>query len=233
MSDLIAGTVTLERFRGLAFPGGFSYADVLDSSKGWAGIIRLNPRLRDMFATFRDRPDTFSFGACNGAQLSALLGWVPGTGLDDVQQPRFVRNSSGRLESRWVTLCIGESPAILLRGMAGSRLGAWVNHGEGRLHARSQHILDDIAERRLAPALYVDDAGEVTQQYPFNPNGSARGIAGLCSPDGRHLAMMPHPERAFLPWQCPWLPPELASLPVSPWMRLFQNAREWCDETGG
>jgi phosphoribosylformylglycinamidine synthase len=233
MSDLIAGTVTLERFRGLAFPGGFSYADVLDSSKGWAGIIRLNPRLRDMFATFRDRPDTFSFGACNGAQLSALLGWVPGTGLDDVQQPRFVRNSSGRLESRWVTLRIGESPAILLRGMAGSRLGAWVNHGEGRLHARSQDVLDDIAERRLAPALYVDDAGEVTQQYPFNPNGSARGIAGLCSPDGRHLAMMPHPERAFLPWQCPWLPPELASLPVSPWMRLFQNAREWCDETGG
>jgi phosphoribosylformylglycinamidine synthase len=229
VTDLLAGAITLDGFRGVAFPGGFSYADVLDSSKGQAGIIRLNARLRAMFDAFRDRRDTFSFGACNGCQLSALLGWVPGTNVSDVDQPRFIHNSSGRLESRWVTLKIAESPALLLRGMAGSTIGVWVNHGEGRLHCRSEAVLDDIAKRGLAPAHFVDDQNRVTEQYPFNPNGAARGIAGLCSPDGRHLALMPHPERCFLPWQCGWLPNEWRkTMVVSPWMKLFQNAREWC-----
>ena len=232
VADLLAGSIALDRFRGIAFPGGFSYADVLDSSKGQAGIIRFNPRLRAMFDAFRDRPDTFSVGICNGCQLSALLGWVPGTGVSDVEQPRFIRNSSGRLESRWVTVKIAESPAVLLRGMAGSTIGVWVNHGEGRLHCRSEAVLDDIAKRGLAPAHFVDDDNRATEQYPFNPNGAARGIAGLCSPDGRHLALMPHPERSFLTWQCAWLPAEWReTLTVSPWMRLFQNARAWCDET--
>jgi phosphoribosylformylglycinamidine synthase len=230
VADLLAGTITLDGFRGIAFPGGFSYADVLDSAKGWAGIIRFNPRLREMFEAFRSRPDTFSLGICNGCQLSALLGWVPGTGVTDVDQPRFIRNRSGRLESRWVTLLIEESPAVLLRGMAGSRIGVFVNHGEGRLHCRSEEVLEDLVGRHLAPAYFVDDGGTKTEQYPFNPNGSARGIAALCSPDGRHLAIMPHPERSFLSWQCAWLPFGWASAHrVSPWMRLFQNAREWCE----
>jgi phosphoribosylformylglycinamidine synthase len=232
VADLLAGSITLDRFRGIAFPGGFSYADVLDSSKGQAGIIRFNPRLRAMFDAFRERPDTFSLGICNGCQLSALLGWVPGTGVNDVEQPRFVRNSSGRLESRWVTVKIAESPAVLLSGMAGSTIGVWVNHGEGRLHCRSEAVLDGIVTQQLVPAYFVDDENRVTEQYPFNPNGAARGIAGLCSLDGRHLALMPHPERSFLPWQCAWLPTAWReTLTVSPWMKLFQNARAWCDET--
>ena len=232
VADLLAGSITLDGFRGAAFPGGFSYADVLDSSKGQAGIVRFNSRLRAMFDAFRDRPDTFSLGICNGCQLSALLGWVPGTGVSDADQPRFIRNSSGRLESRWVTIAVADSPAVLLRGMAGSTIGVWVNHGEGRLHCRSRATLDEIVARRLAPAYYVDDDNQTTEQYPFNPNGAARGIAGLCSPDGRHLALMPHPERSFLPWQCAWIPDEWReTLDVSPWMKLFQNARAWCDET--
>lgn len=228
INDLLHGTLTLDGFRGLAFPGGFSYADVLDSAKGWAGIIRFSPRLSDMFAAYRERSDTFSLGICNGAQLSALLGWVPATGVSDVDQPRFIRNLSQRLESRWVTVRIDESPSIFLRGMAGSRLGVWVNHGEGRLHCRKEHVLDDLVGKALAPVRYADDAGEITEQYPFNPNGAARGIAALCSPCGRHLAMMPHPERCFLPWQWPWMPTEWRREPVSPWLRLFQNAREFC-----
>ncbi len=234
VQDLLAGSITLDGFRGLAFPGGFAYADVLDSAKGWAGIIRFNARLKGMFEAFRTRPDTFSIGICNGCQLHALLGWVPGTTSSEVEQPRFIRNASERFESRWVTLRIEESPAVLLKGMAGSVIGAWVAHGEGRLHCRSDAVLDEILARRLAPAFYADDAGAVTAEYPFNPNGSARGVAALCSPDGRHLAIMPHPERSFLTWQCPWLPDDWRkTLPVSPWMRLFQNAREWCEETGG
>jgi phosphoribosylformylglycinamidine synthase len=232
VSDLLAGTIDLAQFRGIAFPGGFSYADVLDSAKGWAGIIRHNPRLFTMFKAFRERPDTFSLGICNGAQLSALLGWVPATGVGDVEQPRFIRNLSGRLESRWVTVRIAASPSIFLRGMAGSQLGVWINHGEGRLHCRSESVLADLCTRNLAPAFYVDDDGAPTMQYPFNPNGAERAIAALCSPDGRHLAMMPHPERCFLSWQWPYRPADWPKdREVSPWLQVFQNARAWCDES--
>ncbi|MBN1962119.1 MAG: phosphoribosylformylglycinamidine synthase [Deltaproteobacteria bacterium] len=231
MSDLLAQRIHLDAFRGIAFPGGFSYADVLDSAKGWAGIILHHSDLAQMFADFRERPDTFSLGVCNGAQLSALLGWVPATGVSNDLQPRFIHNLSGRLESRWVTVSINESSAVMLRDMQGSKLGVWVNHGEGRLHCRSQDILDDIIKRRLVPVFYVDDEGEVTQQYPFNPNGSQLGIAGLCSIDGRHLAMMPHPERCFLSWQMPYRPTSLQiNENVSPWLKIFQNAWHWCHE---
>ncbi|MEN8165765.1 MAG: phosphoribosylformylglycinamidine synthase subunit PurQ, partial [Acidobacteriota bacterium] len=117
MSDLLSGHITLEGFRGLAAVGGFSYADVLDSAKGWAGSIRFNEGLRQQFDHFYDRPDTFSLGVCNGCQLLALLGWVPWRGLGDIEQPRFVHNASGRFESRFATVAIEPSPAIMLRGM--------------------------------------------------------------------------------------------------------------------
>ncbi len=235
MTDLIHGRVALERFRGLVAVGGFSYADVPESAKGWAAAIRFNERLRKMFDDFYHRPDTFSLGVCNGCQLFALLGWIPWTGIPDHLQPRFVQNLSKRFESRWVTVKILESPAMMFKGMAGSILGIWVAHGEGRLYFPDPALMDEVIQKRLVSLVYVDDEGrmdgKVSQSYPFNPNGSPYGITGLCSPDGRHLAMMPHPERAFLKWQWAWMPKDLDDrLKASPWLQMFQNAREWCEK---
>jgi len=231
MSDLLAGRIDLDRFRGLAAVGGFSYADVLDSAKGWAGTIRFNDGLRRQFEGFAARPDTFSLGVCNGCQLLALLGLVPWRGLADPIQPRFVRNASGRFESRFVTVKIEPSPAVLLDGMAGSTLGIWVQHGEGRALFPDRAVLDRVLADGLAPVRFADDEGRITESYPFNPNGSPEGIAALCSSDGRHLAIMPHPERCFLKWQWGWMPSQWRrDLKTSPWLRLFQNARIWCEE---
>jgi phosphoribosylformylglycinamidine synthase len=230
MSDLIAGRITLERFRGVAAVGGFAHADALDAAKGWAGSIRCNPGLWKQFEAFLARPDTFSLGVCNGCQLLALLGWVPWRGLEGRAQPRFVRNASGRFESRFAAVAILDSPAIMLRGMAGSVLGIWTAHGEGRALFPDPALLARVEDERLAPIRYVDDAGAVTESYPANPNGSPRGIAALCSADGRHLALMPHPERSFLPWHWGWMPREWRALEVAPWLRMFQNARTWCEE---
>lgn len=227
MTDLLNERVSLEQFRGAAFVGGFSFGDVLDSAKGWAGIIRFNERLREQFNSFYRRTDTFSLGICNGCQLMALLGWVPGLAVSDEEQPRFIRNHSGRFESRFPMVRIEPSPAIMLRGMEGSMLGIWVAHGEGRLHVPQAALLHRIERGNLAPIRYVDWTGSPTEQYPLNPNGSPHGIAALCSPDGRHLAMMPHPERLFQLRQWPWLPDEWRSLPASPWLRMFQNAFDW------
>jgi phosphoribosylformylglycinamidine synthase len=232
MTDLLRATVTLNRFRGVAFVGGFSFADVLDSAKGWAGVIRFSRALWDQFEAFYARHDTFSLGVCNGCQLAALLGWVPWRGIADDHQPRFVQNASGRFESRFPTVRIEPSPAIMFRGMAGSVLGIWSAHGEGRAYFPDTEILDRVERERLVPLRFADDAGVATERYPFDPNGSPRGIAGLCSPDGRHLAMMPHPERTFLKWQWGWMPEAWKrGLAVSPWLTLFQNAREWCEKT--
>ncbi|HHH26914.1 MAG TPA: phosphoribosylformylglycinamidine synthase, partial [Polyangiaceae bacterium] len=230
MSDLLEGRISLDRFRGLVAVGGFSYADVLDSAKGWAGVIRCNDALREQFDAFYERPDTFTLGVCNGCQLFALLGWVPWRGLPTTAQPRFVHNASGRFESRFATVTIEPSPAILLRGMEGSTLGIWLQHGEGRAHFPDPTVLDRVLAEHLAPVRYAGDDGRPTEAYPFNPNGSPHGIGALCSPDGRHLAIMPHPERTFLKWQWGWMPPKWRQeLPVSPWLKLFQNAREWCE----
>jgi len=134
MSDLLAGRITLDRFNGVAMVGGFSYADVMDSAKGWAGTIRFHKDLAGQFEAFYERPNSFSLGICNGCQLMALLGWVPWRGIADEIQPRFIHNLSGRFESRFVTVRIEKSPSIMLRGMEGSVLGVWVSHGEGRAH---------------------------------------------------------------------------------------------------
>jgi len=229
MTDLAAGRVDLDGFRGLVAVGGFSYADVLDAAKGWAGVIRFNPSIRASFEQFRDRPDTFSLGVCNGCQLFALLGWVPWPGIADAAQPRFIQNESGRFESRFAAVRVEPSPAVMFRGMEGSVLGIWTAHGEGRATFPDPAILDAVERQRLAPLRFVDDGGTITETYPFNVNGSPHGIAGLCSPDGRHLAVMPHPERAFLPWQWGWRPHAWRKLEAAPWLRMFQNAREWCE----
>ena len=230
MSDLLAGRVDLSGFRGLVAVGGFSYADVMDSAKGWAGVIRFNRELWQQFEDYYDRPDTFSLGICNGCQLLALLGWVPWRGVPDEKRPRFIQNASGRFECRFTTVQIQPSPAMMLQGMEGATLGIWVAHGEGRAFFPDAGMLERIERESLAPVRFMDDDGRVSEAYPFNPNGSPAGIAGLCSRDGRHLVMMPHPERSFLKWQWAWMPEEWKrTLEVSPWLKMFQNAREWCD----
>lgn len=233
--DLASGRVDLGTFRGVAFVGGFSYADVLDSAKGWAGVVRFNENVRRQFDDFYSRDDTFSFGVCNGCQLMALLGRVPFSpdALDSTSQPRFIRNESGRYESRFSTVKISEdTPAIMLKGMGGAQLGVWVAHGEGKAFFPDKLILDIVDRERLGVLRYVDDMGEVTTKYPSNPNGSTNGIAGLCSRDGRHLAMMPHPERTVLKWQWGYLPMEDArQFEVSPWLTMFQNAYSWVMST--
>jgi phosphoribosylformylglycinamidine synthase len=232
MTDLLCEDITLDVFRGIAFVGGFSYADVLDSAKGWAGVIRFHKKLFEQFESFYGRPDTFSLGVCNGCQLMALLGWIPWRGIPDGIQPRFIQNKSGRFESRFSTVRVLPSPSIMLKGMEGSTLGIWVAHGEGRLCVPEKEILSEILQKELAPVRFVDDSGEYTESYPFNPNGSPAGITALCSPDGRHLSIMPHPERTFLKWQWAYMPEDWKkNLQASPWLRMFQNALEWCHQT--
>eukprot|EP01127_Copromyxa_protea_P020281 TRINITY_DN675_c0_g1_i1.p1 TRINITY_DN675_c0_g1~~TRINITY_DN675_c0_g1_i1.p1 ORF type:complete len:1177 (-),score=273.79 TRINITY_DN675_c0_g1_i1:121-3651(-) len=241
MSDLTKGSVSLSSFSGVAFVGGFSNADVLDSAKGWAGAIRFNPGLLAEFSAFYNRKDTFSLGICNGCQLMALLGWVPyNEGEEkpsDVQQPRFIHNNSDRFESRFVSVKILPSPAVMLKGMEGSVLGVWSSHGEGKAHFPDEKILTRTLNDKLAPVRYVNDDNEITEEYPFNPNGSVQGIASLCSKDGRHLCMMPHPDRSFLNWQLPWTPKEwkkkehedAKEILASPWFKMFENARVWVE----
>ena len=209
MTDLLEGRQHLNcgssddgrPFRGLAFVGGFSYADVMDSAKGWAGAILKNPSLWAQFSHFYERPDTFSLGVCNGCQLMALLGWVPfdsGKVNHDNPPARFIHNASGRYESRWTTVTIQDSDSIFLQGMAGTTMGIWVSHGEGRAYFEGgDSVMAEVEAKRLAPIRYVDDAGSVTETYPFNANGSPHGIAALSSADGRHPR--PHASPRALP----------------------------------
>jgi len=239
VNDIANGNITLDQFRGAVFVGGFSYADVLDSAKGWAGTIRFRENVRTQFEKFFARSDTFSLGVCNGCQLMALLGIVPFgmSKLSNASQPRFIHNDSSRYESRFSTVKIETSPSIMLKNMTGAQLGIWVAHGEGKAYFPDESILRQVQENRLFALTYINDDGQTTEQYPFNPNGATKGIAGLCSPDGRHLAMMPHPERAVLSWQWPYMSPEMeakamaSDSQLSPWIQMFQNAREWCDQS--
>jgi len=232
MADIAEERVSLADFRGVAFSGGFSFADVLDAGKGWAGVIMFNETIRNEFKAFKNRSDTFSLGVCNGCQVMTLLGWVPWEGIDIEKQPRFVKNDSGIFESRFVTVKIYRSPSIFLRGMESSVLGIWVAHAEGRCLWPDEEIfkLSMSESHKLTPIRCVDDDGNLTEKYPFNPNGSRSGITAICSRDGRHLALMPHPERLFQVWQWPYWPPNWSGLKASPWLKLFQNARVWCEE---
>ncbi|XP_033111209.1 phosphoribosylformylglycinamidine synthase-like [Anneissia japonica] len=244
MQDLASGQITLDLFRGVVFVGGFSFADVCGSAKGWAATILFNPTVRAQFDTFRAREDTFSLGVCNGCQLMGLIGWVApevtkeakndaNTDAASARQGlHLAHNISERFESRFVTVEIKPSPAMMLKGMEGSMLGVWVQHGEGHMKFANNETKDAVLSKNLAPARYVDDKGQVTTEYPLNPNGSPNGIAAVCSQDGRHLAIMPHPERTTLTWQWPWMPLEWReTLKVSPWLKMFQNACSWCLET--
>ncbi|MGQ9686631.1 MAG: phosphoribosylformylglycinamidine synthase [Thiobacillaceae bacterium] len=218
MSDILAGRVSLKDYKGLAACGGFSYGDVLGAGGGWAASILHNARARDEFEAFFNRPDSFALGVCNGCQMmSRIRAIIPGA----QDWPRFERNLSEQFEARFVMVEVPENPSILFTGMAGSRMPIAVAHGEGRAVFAS-----DAQIRRARVCLrYVDNRGRITEAYPYNPNGSPRGITGLTTPDGRFTIMMPHPERVFRAIQHSWRPP--AWKEDGPWLRLFRNARAW------
>ncbi len=219
MSDLLAGRADLRAFRGLVACGGFSYGDVLGAGEGWARSIRFNPMLEQGFADFFARSDTFALGVCNGCQmLAALAPMIPGAQA----WPRFTRNRSEQYEARLSMVEVLASPSLFFSGMAGSRMPIVVAHGEGYADFSRQ---GDIA--RVDSALrFVDGHGRPTETYPLNPNGSAGGLTGVTTPDGRFTALMPHPERVFRGLQFSWAPSEWGD--HSPWMRMFRNARAWC-----
>jgi phosphoribosylformylglycinamidine synthase len=223
MSDILAGRVTLDGFRGLAACGGFSYGDVLGAGGGWAKSTLHNPRALEAFARYFARPDTFALGVCNGCQMmSHLKAVVPGA----ERWPRFVRNRSEQFEARVAMVRIEPSPSIVLAGMAGSVLPVAVAHGEGRVETDAASELAALEASGLVAARFVDDRAQVTERYPLNPNGSPGGITAVTTTDGRATVLMPHPERVFRSVTWSWRPARLGA-EDSPWMRLFANARAW------
>ena len=220
MSDIIAGRATLEDYSGIVAGGGFSYGDVLGAGEGWAKSILFNARARDQFAAFFGRGDSFALGVCNGCQMmSNLRELIPGTS----SWPHFVRNRSEQFEARLVMLQVQRSPSFFFAGMDGSCIPVALAHGEGYAEFETEPQLR--AAQALTTLRFVDDRNEVTERYPYNPNGSPHGIAGLTTADGRFSILMPHPERVFRTVQMSWHPDEWKE--DSPWMRMFRNARAW------
>ena len=225
MSDLIAGRTRLEDFQGLVACGGFSYGDVLGAGGGWAKTILFHQALKDQFSDFFAREDRFALGVCNGCQMLAQLkDLIPGAD----HWPVFLRNTSEQFESRLVMVEVRDSPSVLLRGMAGSRLPIIVAHGEGRASYTKEEAQNAI-DRGIVSLNYISNNGETARTYPANPNGSELGITGLTTTDGRVTIMMPHPERVFLRKQFSWLPPDWKD-ENGPWMQMFINARKWVDQ---
>ena len=223
MTDLLEGRVELSSFHGLAACGGFSYGDVLGAGAGWARSILFHDRLREQFAAFFERPDTFSLGVCNGCQmLSHLKELIPGA----ANWPQFVRNRSEQFEARFATVEVLESRSVLLRGMEGSRLPIAVAHGEGRVQFGDEQALERARMENQLCLRYVDNCGQPAERYPSNPNGSPGGLTALTSADGRATIMMPHPERVFRNIQLSWRPAQWTG-EEGPWLKLFQNARDF------
>ncbi len=220
MSDIIAGRVSLEGFRGFAACGGFSYGDVLGAGEGWAKSILFNARAREQFEAFFLRSDTFALGVCNGCQMmSNLRELVPGA----AHWPHFVRNASEQFEARLVLVEVTKSPSLFFDGMVGSRLPVVVSHGEGRAEFASAAAR--ATAKRHTALRFVDNRGQPSERYPANPNGSPDGLTGLTNADGRFTIVMPHPERVFRTTQLSWHPREWGE--DSPWMRMFRNARRY------
>ena len=216
MTDLISGRETLEDINMIVFCGGFSNSDVLGSAKGWAGAFLYNPKAKEALDKFYARKDTLSLGICNGCQLMVELGLV-GSDADASSRARMLHNDSRKFESEFVTLNIPENNSVMFSTLSGSKLGIWVAHGEGKFSL-------PLAEDKYDIVAKYNYSG-----YPANPNGSDYDVAGICTPDGRHLAMMPHLERAIFPWQNAWYPHSRRNDEVTPWIEAFVNARKWIE----
>jgi phosphoribosylformylglycinamidine synthase len=218
MSDLQAGRTRLSDYIGFVACGGFSYGDTLGAGEGWARSILFNLDLADQFKAFFGRNDTFALGVCNGCQMMAALApIIPGAEA----WPKFTRNKSESYEARLAQVEVLQSPSIFFEGMAGSRIPIAVAHGEG---------FADFSQRGDAAAVhqamrFVDHSGQATETYPFNPNGSPGGLTSVTTADGRFTVLMPHPERVFRNVQMSWTSGDKSEL--SPWMRMFRNARKW------
>ena len=218
MTDLQSGRAQLQDFAGVVACGGFSYGDTLGAGIGWARSITFNDSLSAQFQQFFGRSDTFGLGVCNGCQMFAeLADIIPGA----QDWPRFTQNQSNRFEARLSMVEVLESPSIFLQGMAGSRLPIAVAHGEGYANFQFRGNADQVVKAMR----YVDNHGQPTEQYPFNPNGSAGGLTAVTTADGRFTAMMPHPERVFRNVQMSWTNGDKSEF--SPWMRVWRNARKW------
>ena len=215
MTDLMSGRETLDDVQMIVFCGGFSNSDVLGSAKGWASGFVWNNRARKALERFYQRNDTLSLGICNGCQVMIELNLI---NPEYKSRPVMAHNDSHKFESAFVNVTIPDNQSVMLGSLSGSRLGIWVAHGEGKFE------LPEGADAYNVVAQYS------YKSYPGNPNGSPRGIAGLVSSDGRHLAMMPHLERATFPWQCAWYPESRRMDEVTPWIEAFVNARRWCEE---
>jgi len=214
MTDLIAGRETLEDVNFIVFVGGFSNSDVLGSAKGWAGAFRYNEKAQIALEKFYARPDTLSLGICNGCQLMVELKLVTG---ETEQAPKMLHNESGKFESGFLSVVVPENDSVMFRTLSDMQLGAWVAHGEGKFSLPSDKGYAVVGK-------YAHSS------YPANPNGSDGDVAAICSKDGRHLAMMPHLERAYFPWQCGYYPADRKNDEVTPWVEAFFNARKWVEK---
>ncbi len=215
MTDLISGRETLEEVNLIVFCGGFSNSDVLGSAKGWAGAFLYNPKAKEALDKFYAREDTLSLGICNGCQLMVELNLL---NPEHKHRSRLLHNTSKKFESIFLSLNIPQNDSVMFRSLSGSKLGIWVAHGEGRFS------LPEAEDRYNVIAKYN------YAEYPANPNGSDYNVAGISSKDGRHLAMMPHLERAIFPWQNAWYPADRRNDEVTPWIEAFVNARKWIEE---
>lgn len=215
MTDLMSGRETLEDVNMIVFCGGFSNSDVLGSAKGWASGFLYNENAKRALENFYKREDTLSLGICNGCQLMIELNII---NPEHPKKTRMLHNDSHKFESQFLGLTIPQNNSVMLGSLSGSKLGIWVAHGEGKFH------LPMPIDNYNVVAKYAYNG------YPGNPNGSRCSVAGLCSADGRHLAMMPHLERAIFPWQCGFYPTTRANDEVTPWIDAFINARKWVEE---
>ena len=215
MTDLIAGRETLEDINLIVFVGGFSNSDVLGSAKGWAGVFLYNEKAKLALDSFYKRPDTLSLGICNGCQLMVELGLVY---PEHEEKPKMLHNNSHKFESIFLNMNIEENHSVMLQSLAGSKLGVWVAHGEGK------YQLPYDESKYHIPGKYTQVG------YPGNPNGSDYNTAAICSNDGRHLAMMPHLERVIFPWQWGYYPEDRKHEEVSPWIEAFVNAKKWIED---
>jgi phosphoribosylformylglycinamidine synthase len=218
MSDLIAGRVSLDAFKGLIAVGGFSYGDVLGAGEGWAKTILFNAAMKEQFAAFFGRGDTFGMGVCNGCQMmSNLKSIIPGAEA----WPKFTRNKSEQFEARFGMVEVLDSPSIFFADLAGTHAPLAIAHGEGFADFSQTGDVSSV----IGALRYVDNRGEATEQYPFNPNGSPGGLTAVTTPDGRFTVMMPHAERVARTVTMSWHPDGWGE--NSPWARMFQNARKW------